>query len=130
MTDGFSVISMLAESRIQEAVKNGELDNLPGQGKALVLEDLSHVPAELRIAYKILKNAGCLPPELERRKEIGRLADLLDNNPSEQEKLRHMRKLRYLLQKASQERAQLSFAWDDEYYEKILARLDAHERKN
>ena len=130
MADTFSVISTIAERRIQEAIKNGELDNLPGQGQALVLEDLSHVPPELRLAYKILKNSGCLPPELERRKEMARLADILDSNPSEKEKLRHIRKLRYLLQKAAQERSQLSLAWEDEYYSKILARLEAHERKN
>ena len=48
----------------------GEFDNLEGQGQPLKLEDDSHIPPELRMAYKILKNADCLPPELELRQEI------------------------------------------------------------
>ncbi len=74
-----SVIQFVAEKRIEEALAQGAFDNLPGQGKPLHLEDMSHVPAELRMAYKILSNAGCLPPELEERKEIKRLADLLEH---------------------------------------------------
>jgi hypothetical protein len=44
----------------------------------LKIEDLSMVPEELRICYKILKNAGLLPPEVELRKEIATLESLLD----------------------------------------------------
>ncbi|WP_420170527.1 DnaJ family domain-containing protein, partial [Paenibacillus larvae] len=39
------------------------MDNLPGQGKPLVLENWSSVPEDLRLAYKILKNSGHLPEE-------------------------------------------------------------------
>lgn len=127
MSDYLSALASIAESRIQEAMEKGELDNLPGQGKPLVFEDISHVPEDLRMAYKLLKNAGYLPPELERRKEIGNLADLLDNCPSEQEKARCMRKLRYLLNKANLFHSSASLASSDEYYEKILARLERHE---
>jgi hypothetical protein len=34
------------------------------------------VPPELRAGYRLLKNAGCLPPELEQRREA-LLVDLL-----------------------------------------------------
>lgn len=53
----------IAERKIAEAIAAGELDNLPGAGRPLELDDDSHVPEDLRAAYRILKNAGCVPPE-------------------------------------------------------------------
>ncbi|ADG81370.1 DnaJ family domain-containing protein [Thermincola potens] len=72
------VVAMIAEEKIREAIKNGELENLPGEGKPLKIQDLSHVPAELRAGYILLKNAGVLPEELELRKEIISLQTLVD----------------------------------------------------
>ena len=69
----------IIEKRIKEAQKRGEFDNLPGHGEPLEVEDDSHVPEDLRLAYKILKNADCLPPELQLRKEIRQMEDMLDN---------------------------------------------------
>lgn len=73
----FSHFSRMAEERIREAQQNGAFENLPGKGKPLAFEDLSLVPEELRMAYHILKNAQVLPPEVELRKEIRSLKDLL-----------------------------------------------------
>lgn len=67
----------LAEQHILDAQKKGELENLPGSGEPLKLDDDSHVPSELRSAYRLLKNSGYLPPELELRREALQLADLL-----------------------------------------------------
>lgn len=55
----------VAERKIDEALARGELDNLPGMGRPLDLEDDSLVPEELRMAYRILKNAGYVPREVE-----------------------------------------------------------------
>ncbi|MBJ3815082.1 DUF1992 domain-containing protein [Shimwellia pseudoproteus] len=66
-----------AERHILDAQRNGQFDNLPGTGAPLILDDDSHVPEELRAGYRLLKNAGCLPPELEQRKEAIEMADLL-----------------------------------------------------
>ena len=41
-----------AERHINAALKRGELNNLSGEGKPLVLDDDSHVPAELRAGYR------------------------------------------------------------------------------
>ena len=71
------LIDTLAEEHISKAIRDGELDNLPGQGRPLRLDDDSAVSAELRAAYRILKNAGCLPPELELRREIRQVEALL-----------------------------------------------------
>lgn len=49
------------EEKIKEAVKNGEFDNLPGKGKPLDLtDDMPGLSSELKMAYKVLKNAGYL----------------------------------------------------------------------
>ena len=60
----------LVESRIRDAQARGEFDGLPGSGRPLPDEDLSGVPPELRVAVRILKNAGCVPAE------VGALRDL------------------------------------------------------
>lgn len=72
-----SLLDQLAEKHILAALRQGELDNLPGSGKPLQLDDDSHVPAELRAGYRILKNSGFLPPELEMRREAIELHELL-----------------------------------------------------
>ena len=71
------LIDSLAEERIQRAIRRGELADLPGRGQPLPPEDFSGVPEELRAAYRLLKNAGCLPPELSLRNEISRVENLL-----------------------------------------------------
>lgn len=71
------LLDQWAERHIQDAQRQGEFDNLPGNGQPLVLDDDSHVPPELRAGYRMLKNAGCLPPELEQRKQALELSQLL-----------------------------------------------------
>ncbi|AWB44421.1 DUF1992 domain-containing protein [Paenibacillus sp. CAA11] len=83
------MLSWLAEQRIEEAMRRGEFEGLPGKGKPVEIEDLSHVPEELRVAYKILKNAGTLPEELQLQGECIRLEDLIAacEDKSERQKL-------------------------------------------
>jgi hypothetical protein len=71
------IFDHLAEERIKDAIEKGELDDLPGAGRPLELEDLSRVPEELRTSYLVLKNAGVLPEELVLRKELVSLQRLL-----------------------------------------------------
>ena len=66
------LLDQWAERHIAEAQAKGEFDNLAGSGEPLILDDDSHVPPELRAGYRLLKNAGCLPPELEQRREAGK----------------------------------------------------------
>ena len=70
-------LDRIAEARLQEAVERGELDDNPLAGKPLVLDDDVGVAPELRAAYRILKNAGYVPEELELRKSVLRLGDLI-----------------------------------------------------
>jgi hypothetical protein len=71
------VFDALAEARIQEAMREGAFDDLPGAGRPLVLDDDRLVPAELRAAYRVLRNAGYAPAEVEARRERASLAALL-----------------------------------------------------
>jgi hypothetical protein len=89
----------IVEERIREAQKNGEFDDLPGRGKPLSLEDESHIPEDLRIAYKILKNADCLPPEILEKKEIHQMEELLATIPDEKERYKLIKKINYRIMK-------------------------------
>ena len=71
------LLDQWAERHISDAQRKGEFDNLPGSGEPLVLDDDSHIAPELRAGSRLLKNAGCLPPELEQRREAVELTDLL-----------------------------------------------------
>lgn len=71
------LLDQWAERHILDAQSKGEFDNLTGSGEPLALDDDSHVPPELRAGYRLLKNAGCLPPELELRRDAMALSDLL-----------------------------------------------------
>jgi hypothetical protein len=114
----------IAENRILEAIEGGLFDNLQGKGKPLVLEDDSHVPPELRMAYKIMKMADCLPPELELRQEVIRLQDLVASLPDEAEKLRQMRRLNFLIMKLGMTRPISPLLQEhDLYAPKVLERL-------
>ena len=48
-------------------------DDLPGSGRPLELDDDRLVPEELRVAWRILKNAGFVPPEIEALRDIDAL---------------------------------------------------------
>src|SRR3982751_5627384 len=70
----------IAEKKIAEAIARGELDDLPGAGKPLELDDDAHIPEDLRVAYRILKNAGYAPPEAQNLREVGELERLVSAN--------------------------------------------------
>lgn len=55
-----NVLALLAERKIQQAMDEGAFDNLPGRGRPQELEDLSHLPEDLRLVWRILKNSGHL----------------------------------------------------------------------
>lgn len=77
---------IIAEEKIKQAIKDGELDRLPGMGKPLKLDDLSSIPEELRMAYRIMKNAGYTEEETDLRKELMTIEDLVKKCDNEDEK--------------------------------------------
>jgi DNA-binding transcriptional ArsR family regulator len=51
---------------LRDSAANGELARAPSYGKPLDLGDAyEQTPAELRMAMKVLKDAGIVPPEVE-----------------------------------------------------------------
>lgn len=89
----------IAERRIQEAIDNGEFDNLEGKGKPIIFEDETWIPEDLRMAYRFLKNAGCIPPELEVRKEIINMKELINTIDDDKERLKRLRELNFKILK-------------------------------
>jgi hypothetical protein len=89
------IFAKIAERRIVEAMENGEFDNLEGMGKPITFEDDPYIPEDLRMAYRILKNAGCIPPELELRNEIINLSALINTIDDDKERLKKLRELNF-----------------------------------
>jgi hypothetical protein len=64
---------------IEEWMAQTPSENLPGKGKPLDLEEYFRWPEDYRLAYSLLKNAGYVPEEVERLREIGRLQEQIDH---------------------------------------------------
>ena len=105
-------------------MERGDFDDLPGHGKPLDLRDDRSVPEDLRMAFHVLRNAGCLPPEMELRKEIHSLGELLRAVDDEGERAELMRRLDFRLLKFNMMR-RTPFHLDDYplYRDRVLARL-------
>jgi hypothetical protein len=94
----------IVEERIRRAQREGAFDELDGSGSPLELEADGHIAPDLRLAHKILKNADCLPPEIEMKKEIQRTEELLAGLPDTAEKHRILKKLNFLILKLNNHR--------------------------
>lgn len=70
-------LDRLVEEIIREAVARGEFDNLPGRGKPLKLDDYFALPEDERAAFKLLKDAGFVPEEVQLLKDINELKKAL-----------------------------------------------------
>lgn len=110
------------EQRIAEAARRGELDDLPGAGRPLELDDDRLIPEELRIAYRILKNAGYVPPEVESLKEIGELQRMIQRMEAGEERSAAMKKLRLLTMRMNMARGG-NFELQADYYDRLVDRL-------
>lgn len=121
-------LDALVERRIEAAIARGEFDGLPGAGRPLALDDDALVPQELRVAYRVLKNAGCVPPELAQVAEINRLIGAAAGaEPDGGGKGARMRRLRALLiqLEAAGRTATAQSAWQ-RYGEALRRRCEAH----
>lgn len=112
----------MAEQRIVDAIARGELDNLPGAGTRLELDDDSLVPPELRLAHRILKNAGYVPEEVQLRRQIADLERLLEETPGGVRAIRRLDLLRARLAARRGRDEPLRLA--PEYQDRLLRRLD------
>jgi hypothetical protein len=60
----------LIDRKIREAMEQGEFDDLPGKGKPLDTSENPFEDPELRLAHRMLRNAGFAPSWIEERKDI------------------------------------------------------------
>jgi|UPI0007837DDF hypothetical protein len=119
--------SQLVEERIAEARRKGEFDNLQGAGKPLELEDLSHIPEELRVGYKLLKNSGYVPEEVQLAKELIALQDLIAMCEQDDERRKLSKQLsekRLRLRLLGEQRGWGSLAAFGQYEKQIRERLE------
>lgn len=122
MIPGFEA---LVEERIKKAQKEGAFDNLDGMHKPLKFED-QHIPEEFRLAHKILKNSGFLPPEVEIRKKITQTEQLLEMAELDSpERIKAQKKLNYLVSKLNVLRGDrpMSFMVSDVYHNSIIKKM-------
>jgi hypothetical protein len=67
---------------LREAQRSGELQSAQTWGKPLDLDDgYAQTPEEFRIAFKLLKDAGFVPPEVETMRQIAALREVIDADP-------------------------------------------------
>lgn len=125
-------IAFVAERKIEQAIEDGEFDNLPGMGKPLDMEDVSHLPPELRMAYTILKNSGYIEKPPEAGKAVS-TRELLRQCPEEGKVYGGMQRLKVMMARVRRARekdglsgpadADASVDADNLYLEKLVARV-------
>jgi hypothetical protein len=116
-------LDLIAEQRIQEALRDGAFDDIPGAGAPLALDDEPLVPAEVRSVYRVLKNAGFVPPEVETRRERREAnASMQRLDPASQEYRRALQKLRYLDLRLAEQRG-TGLCAEAAYTQRLLRRF-------
>ena len=116
-------LESIAERRIREAIERGELADLPGQGRPLDLSDDALVPEDLRMAYRVLKNSGVLPPEVEARKRIHSLEQLVLRMEAGDARSLAVRKLHLLRARLDASQRGTNLRLQEQYYEQLVLRL-------
>lgn len=118
------IFRKIAEQRITEAMDRGEFEDLAGKGSPFRFDEEPGVGEDLKMAYKIMKNAGCVPPEVDLRREINEMRDLLRAMDEGDEKARLARELNFKLMKYNMA-SKRPFNLSDfpEYEDKIFNKL-------
>lgn len=125
-----SALLSIAERRIAQAIEDGTLQTDSWKNKPLPLDNDSFVPDDLKMAYKILKNSGFVPPEVETRKEIQKLEDLISHTEDEHQRVKQLKKLNVLLMKLDNHRSRpSSIEHDEEYYRRIVEKVTVRSGK-
>ncbi len=81
------------EALIAKARRDGVFDSLPGRGKPLDLDDEAAVPEEMRMAYRVMRNANVAPAEVTALSTLGGLKQQLRDTDDQAERDRLMREI-------------------------------------
>jgi hypothetical protein len=124
------IVDKLAEARIQEALERGQLSNLQGEGQPLKLDNDALIPEELRAGYRLLKNAGFLPPDLQLQREISEAEQLLARIPDGAGRNRARIRLDMLRLQLEAYRGQSpNLQLEEHYRQKIVGRFEQETHK-
>jgi len=120
---GVNPLDALAERHIREAQARGDFDELPGQGEPLDLGDDALVPEELRAAYRMLKNAGFVPPELDGAREIRDIEQLLRAADDPDDRRALLARIDFLLKRAGTGTRRGGLQIEDAYFSRLAEHL-------
>jgi hypothetical protein len=84
---------MFVERKLEEAARAGAFDRLPGAGEPIDLTENPYVPADWRLAFKILADHKIVPEFVERRKEIEAIRAEIDALKNDRARDRDWRRL-------------------------------------
>jgi hypothetical protein len=116
------LLDKIAETRIQECIESGGLDDLSGAGGPLQFDDDSMVPESLRAAYRILKNSGYLPAEAAIYSEIRDVETLIGRMDHGEERVAAAKRLSLLRARLGSERCS-NLAVQEHYFQTISEKL-------
>ena len=126
-----TALHRVAEQKIEQYLKEGRGADLSHwKNKPLPLkDDMANVPAHLRMAYRILRNAGYVPEEVALQKEIVRIEDMLAHCSDEQVKIKQMKKLEFLRIKLDSKMGKkLQVDADSPYYSKVVENVSVRKK--
>jgi len=123
-------LDWLVEQRIRDAIERGELDALPGAGQPLVLDDDPLIPEDLRLAYRILKNAGYAPPEVRYLREIAELRRSIAQAPDAHSRSKALTRLSMLMAYLDARTGGGRTLDDPRYTERLVSRFDREAAAN
>jgi hypothetical protein len=116
------VFDLIAERRVAEAIERGEFDDLPGAGRPIALDDDSLVAPELRVAYRLLRNAGYVPEEVRLLSELRSAEQLLARAVHDDERTAASARLHYLLGRLGASRV-LTLRAESQYFEQLVSKF-------
>lgn len=117
------IFHLIAERKIREALEAGLFDDLP-KGKTLDLDSDIQVPEDIRMAYRVLKNAGYVPLELELTEEIRSLRSLIGTLDDDAQRTKRIRELNFKILRLNEMRKRPFYLEDyPDYEDKIIDRF-------
>jgi hypothetical protein len=73
---------LFVERMLEKAARQGAFDRLPGAGQPIDLSENPYVPADWRLAFKVMKDHRIVPEFVERRKEIESIREEMARAPA------------------------------------------------
>lgn len=115
----------IVEQRIAEAAQRGDFDHLPGAGQPLHLDDDLLIPRDLRMAYRVLRNAGYVPDEIRLLRELASVEQLLAQALDPTDRAVASARMRLLLDRLGAGRSG-ALHLQSQYFDQLLERLTAN----